>query len=30
MLSHSKEKALVDVSYKKYKVEKKSNTEIAK
>ena len=30
MLSNSKEKALVDVSYKKYKVEKKSNTEIAK
>ena len=30
MLSHNKEKALVDVSYRKYKEEKKSNAEIAK
>ena len=30
MLSHNKEKALVDVSYKKYKEEKKNNAEIAK
>ena len=30
MLSHNKEKALVDVSYKKYKEEKKNSTEIAK
>ena len=30
MLSHNKEKAVVDVSYKKYKEEKKNNAEIAK
>ena len=30
MLSHNKEKALVDVSYKKYKEEKKKNTEVVK
>lgn len=30
MLSHNKEKALVDVSYKKYKEEKKKSTEVAK
>lgn len=30
MLSHNKEKALVDVSYKKYKEEKKNSAEIAK
>ena len=29
MLSHNKEKALVDVSYRKYKEEKKKNTEVA-
>ncbi len=30
MLSHNKEKALVEVSYKKYKEEKKTNAELAK
>ena len=30
MLSHNKEKSLVDVSYRKYKEEKKNNSEMAK